>query len=458
MLRSLARAAALLFALACAASGASDPPAKPNILLLVADDLGWADVGWHGGPFQTPNLNRLVAGGVELDRHYVQPVCTPTRTALMSGRWTSRWGPHVLNPCNLRAFPPGTLTLASALKQAGYTTHLAGKWHLGSRPEWGPNHYGFDHSYGSLAGAVDPWAHTYRKGPYMKTWHRDEKLIDEQGNATELVANQACAWIRAKHSGPWFVYVPFQAVHIPIDAPDRYKALYAGVDFPGNPDKTDAFRRYGAFVSQMDAKVGEMVAALDESGQRANTLIVFTSDNGGTPVTGNAYAGKTPPLKVPVSSNLPLRGHKGQPFEGGVRVAAFANWPGKLAPRKLAAPLHAADWMPTLTHLAGWQAPANTRFDGQDVWPLLSGARENAGPRTIYIPLSNSAAVLDGEWKMIAPKNGKPMLFHITADPLEKDDLAAKQPARVEALQAKLAELGRDDVTLLPADLKGVSN
>ena len=148
---------------------------KPNILLNVAVDLRWADVGWHGSALKTPQMDKLVTAGVELDRHYIQPVCTPTRTALLSGRWTSRWGPHVLNPSNLRAFRPGTTTLAVALKQAGYTTHLAGKWHLGSRPEWGPNHYGFDHSCGSLAGAIDPWAHTYRKGPYLKTWHREQR-------------------------------------------------------------------------------------------------------------------------------------------------------------------------------------------------------------------------------------------------------------------------------------------
>ena len=269
----------------------------PNILLIVADDLGWADVGWHGSALKTPNLDRLVHSGVELDNHYVQPVCTPTRTALISGRWTSRWGTHVLAPSNLRAFPPGTVTMAVALKQAGYATHLAGKWHLGSKQEWGPNHYGFDHSYGSLAGAVDPWAHTYREGPYMITWHRDEKFVDEQGNATELVAKQVNEWIRAKRE-PWFIYVPFQAVHIPIDAPDQYKKIYAG--------KSASVQRYGGFVSQMDAKVGEFIAALEETGQRKNTLIVFTSDNGGTPALGNPYAGNTPPLKEAISRNVPL--------------------------------------------------------------------------------------------------------------------------------------------------------
>lgn len=422
---------------------------KPNILLIVADDLGWADVGWHGSALKTPHLDQLVATGVELDRHYVQPVCTPTRTALTSGRWTSRWGPHVLNPSNLRAFPPGTTTLAVALKQAGYATYMAGKWHLGSRPEWGPNHYGFDHSYGSLTGAVDPWTHTYRKGPYMKTWHRDGKPLDEDGNATELVAGQVNRWIRAKHDRPWFIYVPFQAVHIPIDAPDQYKQTYAG--------QSDSIQRYGGFTSQMDAKVGEFVTALVETGQRQNTLIVFTSDNGGTPVTPNPYVGNTPPLKTAISSNLPLRGHKGQLYEGGIRVPAFVNWPGMLPPRKVAAPMHAADWMPTLTKLAGWKPTAPPKFDGKDVWPVLTGAVDKPEPRTIYIPVSGTAAVLDGEWKLIAGNKSKAELFHLTLDPYEKNNLAASEPARVKALMAKLTELRRDDVTELPKDLQGIA-
>jgi arylsulfatase A-like enzyme len=446
--------ATLIAASSAAAESNPAPANRPNILLLVADDLGWADVGWHGSKFKTPVLDRLASSGVELDRHYVQPVCTPTRTALMSGRWTSRWGPHVLAPSNLRAFPPGTTTLAVALKQAGYTTYLAGKWHLGSRPEWAPNHYGFDHSYGSLAGAVDPWAHTYRVGPYMKTWHRDGRLIDEEGNATELVARQALEWIRARRA-PWFIYVPFQAVHIPIDAPEKYKQLYDDVKF-ADKDRTDAFRRYGGFVSQMDSKVGELIAALEETGQRGNTLVIFTSDNGGTPAIGNAYAGKTPPLKVAVSSNLPLRGHKGQLYEGGMRVPALVNWPGKLAPRKLSAPLHAADWMPTLTRLAGWKPTADVSFDGLDAWPLLSGAVEKPAPRTIYVPMTNGAAVLDGDWKLIVHAKGKAELFRITSDPYEENDVAAGQPQQVKTLQAKLAELRRDDQTELPADLKGI--
>src|SRR5687768_1393894 len=176
------RSLSLLLILSLAAAlrtHAAEAGARPNILLIVADDLGWADVGWHGGKFKTPHMDRLVREGVELDRHYVQPVCTPTRTALLSGRWTSRFGPHALAPSNLRVFPPGYATLAVALKESGYSTHLSGKWHLGSREEWGPQHYGFDQSYGSFSGAVDPWTHGYRKGAFEKTWHRNGKRVDE---------------------------------------------------------------------------------------------------------------------------------------------------------------------------------------------------------------------------------------------------------------------------------------
>jgi arylsulfatase A-like enzyme len=428
---------------------------KPNILLIVADDLGWADVGWHGGKFQTPVLDRLVREGVELDRHYVQPVCTPTRTALLSGRWTSRFGPHVLMPSNARAFPLGTPTLASALKQCGYSTHLSGKWHLGGKAEWGPNHYGFDHSYGALCGAVDPWTHKYRHGAFEDTWHRDLKRVDEEGNATELVAKEVLPWIKQAHA-PWFIYVPFFAVHIPVDAPEEYKRRYAGVKFDDDPIKHDSLLRLAAFVNQLDTKVGEFIAALEATGQRHNTLVIFTSDNGGLPGGKNPYVGKVADSPV-LSSNLPLRGHKNTLYEGGVRVSAFANWPGRLAPRKLAAPLHAADWMPTLTKLAGWTPPAGLKFDGLDIWPLLTGAVAKPEPRTIYIPHASGAIVLRDGWKLITRKTTKKNaggveLYNVTADPREEHDLAKAEPKRVQELQALLVELRRDDLAKMPPD------
>jgi arylsulfatase A-like enzyme len=427
---------------------------RPNILLIVADDLGWADVGWHGGKFQTPVMDGLVRAGVELDRHYVQPVCSPTRTALLTGRWTGRFGPHVLKPTNLRAFPLDTVTLASALKEAGYSTYLAGKWHLGSRPEWGPQHYGFDESCGSLAGAVDPWTHGYREGPYEKTWHRNGKILEEEGNATELVAKQVVRWIRDKHA-PWFIYVPFHAVHIPIDAPSEFRDKYKDAKFHDNAEKNESLQRFGAFVTQLDSKIGEFVKALDETGQRENTLIVFTSDNGGKLDGVNDYVSNVPPTPA-LSSNAPLRGEKAQLFEGGVRVCAFANWPGHLQPSKVTIPVAHADWMPTLTKLAGWKSTKDLQWDGQDMWPVISSQVKQIEPRSIYLPLPNQWAVIRDGWKLIARKNGNDSLFNLEADPSEKHNLASSEPQRLAEFHAELKRLRAGDLDTLPADLEGV--
>src|SRR5262245_44439441 len=174
-----------------------------NIVFIIADDLGWADVAFHGGNAPTPNLDKLASSGLELTQHYVAPVCSPTRTGLMTGRFWSRFG--VSNPQNERALPWDTATLPRALKQSGYETCLTGKWHLGSKPEWGPNHFGFDHSYGSLAGGVGPWNHFYKEGPFSTTWHRNEKLLVENGHVTDLIANEAIQWMAKRKDAPFFL-------------------------------------------------------------------------------------------------------------------------------------------------------------------------------------------------------------------------------------------------------------
>ena len=445
---------------------AAEPP-RPNILLIVADDLGWSDVGWHGGFAKTPHMDRLVREGVELDRHYVQPVCTPTRAALLTGRYPGRFGPHAISPSNRRALPPGTATLASVLRSAGYATFQVGKWHLGSRPEWGPNQYGFDHSYGTLTGAADPWSHKYRRGPYEDTWHRDGVRLDEPGNATELVAAEAVRRIRegadvrdAKGGRrPWFGYVAFHAVHTPVDAPDEFKRRYEGVRFDADSAKHDSRLRLAAMISQLDAKIGEFVAALDETGQRNDTLVVFTSDNGGIESLKNAYVGDVPdsPLN---SENAPLRGQKNTLWEGGVRVCAFANWPGVLAPRKCPAVIHAADWFPSLAAMLELQEGQSLGWDGIDRWAAIAGSGDVARPKPLCIVHPSGRAVYqsdrDGEWKLIVHKKGPAELYDLTADPFEKHDRAADQPAVVERLSAIAAADAARDVTDLPEDLRDV--
>ncbi len=428
---------------------------KPNVLLIVADDLGWSDVGWHGGFSKTPVMDRLVRTGIELDQHYVQPVCTPTRTALMSGRYPGRFGPQALAPSNLRAMPLGTVTVASALKSIGYSTYQTGKWHLGAKLEWNANHYGFDHSYGTLTGAADPWTHKYRKNsPYEDTWQRDGVFVHEEGNATELVAAEALRRIEEK-KGPWFIYVPFHAVHTPVDAPDEYKRLYDGVKFSDDPAKQDSRLRMAAEVAQVDAKIGQFIAALERTDQRDNTLVIFTSDNGGIESLKNDYVGTVgdSPLN---SENDPLRAGKNTLYEGGIRVCAFANWPKVLQPRKHTAPMHAVDWFPTIAALCGYKPETDLQWDGLNQWPALTGASPSATPRTIYIAMRKGHALRHGDWKLVAPGKGEAQLFNIADDPYEKTDLAAKEPARVTELQTLLeAQIAKDNPQL-PPDLVGV--
>lgn len=425
---------------------------QSDVTLPVRDWLALLNRG-HGGFARTPNLDRLVRTGAELDRHYVQPVCTPTRTALLSGRYPGRFGPHALAPSNLRAMPPGTLTLASALKPHGYATYQTGKWHLGSRPEWGPTHFGFDTGYGTLTGAADPWTHKYRQGAYEDTWHRDGKLFHEVGNATELVAAEAARRIGERKS-PWVVYVPLHAVHTPVDAPPGYKRLYDGVRFHADPDKHDSRLRLAAMVSQLDAKVGEFVAALERTGQRENTLIIFTSDNGGIESLKNAYVGEVrhSPLN---SENDPLRGQKATLYEGGVRVCAFAHWPGVLKPGKFTTPMHAVDWLPTVAGAVGYEPAGDPRWDGVSQWPAPTGRAAGDAERAIYIAAGGGQALLSGGWKLIVKGKAKPELYHLAADPYEAGDRAA-EPGRVAAMQKRLAGHRAADDPKLPPDLEGL--
>ncbi len=433
---------ATLFVSALASAAA---PPKPNIVFIMADDLGWADVAFHGGSAPTPNLDKLAAGSLELTHHYVAPVCSPTRTGLMTGRFWSRYG--VTTPQSERALPWETVTLPKALKEAGYDTCLTGKWHLGSLPEWGPNHYGFDHSYGSLAGGVGPYDHRYKKGEFSVTWHRNEKLIEEEGHVTDLITNEAVQWIEQRADKPFFLYVPFTAVHLPVKEPqawlDKVPAAIQG----------EVARHYAACVMHLDDSVGRILAALEKNGKRRDTLVVFTSDNGGSTAENNdtKYPDSSYPQGALPGNNLPLRGKKGDLYEGGIRVPTVLSWPAAIKPGKIDTPLHITDWMPTFCTLAGWQAPEgeNLKWDGRDILPVLTG-RIQPGPRPLYWTARNmnARAVRLGEWKLIVTgQNPKYTieLFNLDKDPHEKKDLASSHPEKVKELQALLTQIARND-------------
>ncbi len=422
---------------------------QPNILYVVADDLGWADVGFHGSKIKTPNIDQLCAEGVELTRHYVQPMCTPTRVGLLTGRYPSRFGDQAIKPCNERVLPFGTETLASALASSGYDTGLAGKWHLGSLPRWGPGHFGFRHSYGSLAGGCGQFNHLYKKGPYSRTWHRDEDLVDEEGHTTDLIAREVVGWIERKKT-PWFYYVPFTAVHVPVEVPGKYLEMYEGTTYDSDPARDLSFRRYAAYTTQMDDAIGQMLAAVERTGQRENTLVIFISDNGSFPAWRNgAYPGTYPPCPR-LGSNLPYRGYKAQLYEGGIRVPTCVNWPGKLEPGKVDTLTHVVDWMPTLTKLAGYEPKSDLNWDGIDIWPWITGEETQTVPRTIYWKfIGGQMAIRHGDWKLILPRQE---LFNLADDPCEKRNVATSEPARVADLLQRLARARKLDVAQRPSD------
>ena len=426
--------AILVFLVAVASLGSSARAALPNVLFIVSDDQGWNDVGYHNGQLRTPNIDELVKSGIELDCHYVQPQCTPTRVALMTGRYPSRFGLHCCQASNVMAFPVGTLTMANMLKTAGYDTGMSGKWHLGSKLEWGPKHHGFDHSHGSLTGAVGMYDHRYRLDtPFAITWHRNHEFIEEEGHATDLTTKEAVTWIEspARSGKPWFFYVPFHAVHTPlVEGDQRWHKMNAHIQ---DEDR----QLFAAALSHMDDAVGQMIAALDRTAQRDNTLVIFTSDNGAqVNHGGNAYPPPDPKLKN-FSSNRPLRGKKTETYEGGYRVPAFVNWPGTLGPRKVTASMHVVDWMPTLANLVNFKAEAETQWDGQDIWAILSGKAQASAVRTIYTVWGagrKRESLRYGDWKIVRNEGKQWELYNLAEDPYEESDLKNENPEQFQSL------------------------
>jgi len=417
--------------------------AQPNFVFIMADDLGWADVAFHGGNAPTPHLDQLAAEGLELTAHYVAPVCSPTRTGLMTGRCWSRFG--VTTPTNTRALPWDTVTLPRALKTVGYDTCLTGKWHLGSVPEEGPNHFGFDHSYGSLAGGVTSWEHRYKSGPFTITWHRNEELIEEQGHVTDLITDEAITWLKQRGDAPFFLYMPYTAVHLPVDEPEHWlQQVPASIS-------GDVARHYAASIMHLDDSVGRILATLDELGKRDDTLVIFTSDNGGSTAENRdtKYPNNNAPQGKLTGNNHPLRGQKGNVYEGGTRVPTIATWPNRLKPGRVDAPVQIVDWMPTFCSLAGYQASDDLKWDGTDISKLLT---EHQPPttRSLYTvgPSWRAISLRHGDWKLVVhgqQPDAKTELFHLSEDPTESTDLSASKPEQVKRLRAKLHDISQAD-------------
>ena len=424
--------------LAAALLAVAHASAAPHIVFLLADDLGWSDVGWHGGDIATPNIDRLAASGAKLEQFYVQPVCSPTRAALMTGRYPMRYGLQVsvIRPWAQYGLPLEERTLPQALKSAGYATAIVGKWHLGHfERAYLPTQRGFDRQYGHYNGALDYFTHERDGG---LDWHRDDRALREEGYATTLLGDEAVRLISAHDPAtPLFLYVPFNAPHSPLQAPESYVERYRHI--------ADSKRRaYAAMVHCLDDQVGRITAALDQRGMEKDTLIIFSSDNGG-PAPGR------------VTMNTPLRAGKGTIYEGGMRVCAFATWPGHIpAGTTNKEPMHAVDWYPTLVKLAGAPASQKLAPDGLDLWPTLTqGAKSPHDAILLMGTTPGRAAVRMGDWKLLlnasetnaveaATADEKPVkengveLYNLADDISESKNLAGAQPQKVKELRARL--------------------
>ncbi|MDA8655879.1 arylsulfatase [Luminiphilus sp.] len=455
-----ARTILAVIALSILASAQVTAAERPNVVVIVADDLGWADVGYHGGNIDTPSLDRLAEQGVQLNRFYTTPICSPTRAALMTGRDPMRLGVAygVIMPWDNIGVNPAEHFMPESFGAAGYQTAMVGKWHLGhAQMTYHPNERGFEHFYGHLhteVGFYPPFANVGGKD-----FQVNGVTADDEGYETYLLADEVSRYIRERDTQkPFFIYMPFIAPHTPLDAPAELQEKYKDIDTdlpPARSNQTDSTRRiskmlmresarpmYAAVVDGMDQAIGQVLNTLDEEGLSDNTIVLFFSDNGGA---AYSYGG---------ADNAPLRGGKGETFEGGIRVVSLMRWPEKLQGGQIFDQVMTVmDVFPTLADAAGVD-PLNTfEFDGSSLWPSISEGtthtREDMIMFASEIPIYGSfkLTAFDNTWKLVQEMEQDQLsttvtnyLFKIADDPNEYNNLAAEYPDIVVSMSKAISE------------------
>jgi arylsulfatase A-like enzyme len=430
------RSSLLLCLFSCLALLPSSFSARPNVLIIVADDLGYHDVGFQGSKdIPTPHLDRLAASGVRCTNGYVShPFCSPTRAGLMTGRYQHRFG-HENNPAWLpedtkQGLPLDQTTLPQLMKKAGYATGAVGKWHLGAHPQFHPMKRGFDEYFGALGGGHVYFPDQKAGAEYTIPLNRNGVDEPQKKYLTEQFGDEAGAYIQ-RHAGqaqPWLLYLAFNAPHTPLQAPESWLEKLAHI-----ADKNR--RTYAAMVCALDAAVGQVMARLDATQQMQNTLIFFISDNGGPNLSAKGAGNFT--------DNSPLRGAKGMVYEGGMRVPFLVSWPAKLKPGTYDQPVIALDILPTAVALAAGEVPQDRVIDGVNLIPYLSGEAAGAPHERLFWRSQGPQgmhAMRQGNWKLVHLPGGKPELYDLAADIGESKDLSAENPKVVTQLTSAIAE------------------
>ena len=393
---------------------------RPNVVLIVTDDVGYGDFGAYGETdIRTPNVDRLAREGVKLTDFYAAPVCTPTRAALITGRYQQRVGLEEALPSagpRDRGLPATGRSLPQLLNKNGYATGLIGKWHLGWKPEFSPNEHGFDYFFGFKSGAIDFYTHESANG--MHDLFENAAAVHVDGYMTDLITARAVRFIEQHAATPFFLDVSYNAAHWPFQPPDRYsKAARVGPQGPLDepaPTRQD----YAAMLERADQGVGQILQTLARVGVERNTLVIFTNDNGGEWL----------------SRNTPLSDRKGTLWEGGIRVPAIFRWPGRLpAGRSSSQPAIFMDLTATILAATSTPVPREARLEGIDLLPILKG---QAPPleRTFFWRTRTQKAVRRGEWKLLVQGDAM-YLFNLAADISERNDLARERIDVVRALR-----------------------
>lgn len=432
-------------------------PRQPNIVLIMADDLGWNDLGYQGSEIKTPQVDRLAANGLQLDRFYVQPSCSPTRASLMTGKSSLRLGiTGALTILNDKGLPLEHQLLPQYLKGAGYRTGLIGKWHLGFKQrDYLPTSRGFDYFYGHLTGGIGYWDHVHGEA---LDWQRNNDVIREDGYSTHLLAADAERFIENhKPEQPFFLFLSFNAPHLPNEAPESTVADYQFV-----PDSKR--RVHAAMITELDNAIGRVIATLEQQDILDETLVWFMSDNGGANPTAfsprlvsmastlDEWFDRQPlPLKQLEflktnildgrGDNQPLRKAKRSIYEGGVRVPSFIYWHGHLDSRVVTEMISIEDVTPTLLSLLQ-QNTQHQQFDGVNRWPMLRYG-ENTIADDFAVMSPEGEALFRYPWKLIQLGTDEFELYELESDPLETDNLAKDYPDKVKELAAALQNVPR---------------